>query len=320
MKKSAKIWLIIASLLVIIGAVMFAVSLIAYNGDFSKFATAKYQTNTHEISEEFKDISIDTDTANIVFLPSDDGKCKVECYERENETHFVKVENGTLKITYVDQREWYEYISINFGSTRVTVYLPSAEYSSLRIKEDTGNITLTSDFGFDVIDIKTSTGDVHCDRATAESVKIRTSTGNIELSCIECSSLDLGASTGNITVNDAKCSGDIKIEVSTGNTKLQSVSCKSLTSSGDTGDILLKKVIASEKFSIETDTGDIDFNASDAAEIFVETDTGDVCGTLLSSKVFITETDTGDVDVPKSTVGGRCEITTSTGDIEISIN
>jgi DUF4097 and DUF4098 domain-containing protein YvlB len=320
MKKSAKIWLIIASLLVIIGAVMFAVSLIAYNGDFTKFATAKYQTNMHEISEEFADISIDTDTANIVFLPSDDGKCKVECHERENENHSVKVENGTLKITYVDQREWYEYIGINFGSTRVTIYLPSTEYSSLRIKEDTGNITLTSDFGFDVIDIKTSTGDVHCDRATAESVKIRTSTGNIELIGIECSSLDLGASTGNINVSDAKCSGDIKIEVSTGNTKLQSVSCKSLTSSGDTGDILLKKVIASEKFSIETDTGDIDFNASDAAEIFVETDTGDVCGTLLSSKVFITETDTGDVDVPKSTVGGRCEITTSTGDIEISIN
>jgi hypothetical protein len=45
-----------------------------------------------------------------------------------------------------------------------------------------------------------------------------------------------------------------------------------------------------------------------------------VCGTLLSSKVFIIKTDTGDVDVPKSTVGGRCEITTSTGDVEISIN
>ena len=320
MKKSAKIWLIIASLLVIIGAVMFAVSLIAYNGDFTKFTTAKYQTNTHEISEEFADISIDTDTANIVFLPSDDGKCKVECYERENENHSVEVENGTLKITYVDQREWYEYIGINFGSTRVTVYLPDSEYSSLKIKEDTGNITLTSDFGFDVIDIKTSTGDVHCGRATAESVKIRTSTGNIELIGIECSSLDLGASTGNITVNDAKCSGDIKIEVSTGKTKLIGVSCESLISTGDTGDITLKKVVATEKLSITRSTGDVTFDACDAAEISVKTSTGDVDGTLLSSKVFITDTSTGDVDVPKSTVGGRCEITTSTGDIEISIN
>ena len=318
MKTTTKSWLIAAVLLIIIGAVIFTVSLLVFNGDFTKFDDM--ETKTHEISEQFTDISINTTTANIVFLPSDNGKCVVECYEREKETHTVKVEDGTLKITYVDNREWYEHIGINFASSRVTVYLPSAEYSSLKIKEDTGNITLTSDFGFEVIDIKTSTGDVHCEAATAESVKIRTSTGNIELIGIECSSLDLRASTGNITANDAKCGGDIKIEVSTGNTKLSSVSCKSLTSNGDTGDILLKKVIASEKFSIETDTGDIDFNASDAAEIFVETDTGDVRGTLLSSKVFITETDTGDVDVPKSTEGGRCEITTSTGDIEISVN
>lgn len=319
MSKTAKIWLITAALLVIIGAVVFAAALFAYNGDFSKFSTAKYQTNTHEISEEFTDISIDTDTANIVFLPSDDGKCKVECYERENEKHSVKVENGTLKITYVDEREWYEYIGINIGSSRVSVYLPVGEYSSLKIKESTGNVTLTSDFGFEMIDIKTSTGNVHCDAALAESVKIKTNTGNIEILGVECSSLDLKASTGNITASDIKCAGDIKIEVSTGNTKLSSVSCEILTSKGDTGDILLKKVIASEKFTIETDTGDVDFNACDAAEIFVETDTGNVRGTLLSSKVFITETGTGKIDVPKSTVGGMCEITTSTGDIKISV-
>ncbi len=318
MKTTTKSWLIAAVLLIIIGAVIFTVSLLAFNGDFSKFNNMK--TETHEVTEQFTDISINTTTANIVFLPSDNGKCVVECYEREKETYNVKVEDGTLKITYVDNRAWYEHIGINFASSRVTVYLPSAEYSSLRIKEDTGNITLTSDFGFETIDIKSSTGNVHCEAATAESVKIRTSTGNIELIGIECSSLDVRASTGNITVNDAKCGGDIRIEVSTGNTRLIGVSCKNLTSNGDTGDILLKNVIASEKFSIETDTGDIDFNASDAAEIFVETDTGDVSGTLLSSKVFITETDTGDVDVPKSTSGGRCEITTSTGDIEISVN
>ena len=57
----------------------------------------------------------------------------------------------------------------------------------------------------------------------------------------------------------------------------------------------------------------------DAAEIFVKTDTGDVTGTLLSEKVFVTTTDTGKVEVPRSVSGGRCEITTDTGDIRISI-
>ncbi len=46
---------------------------------------------------------------------------------------------------------------------------------------------------------------------------------------------------------------------------------------------------------------------------------GDVKGTLLSEKAFFAESDTGDIDVPKTNVGGRCEITTDTGDIQIQI-
>ena len=54
-------------------------------------------------------------------------------------------------------------------------------------------------------------------------------------------------------------------------------------------------------------------------EVFITTDTGNVDGSFLTDKVVLTQTDTGDVDVPKLTSGGRCEITTDTGDISISI-
>lgn len=70
---------------------------------------------------------------------------------------------------------------------------------------------------------------------------------------------------------------------------------------------------------MESDTGEVNFEKSDATSIVVRTDTGDVTGTLLSEKVFLTETETGNTDVPKTTAGGTCEITTSTGDIEIEI-
>lgn len=81
----------------------------------------------------------------------------------------------------------------------------------------------------------------------------------------------------------------------------------------------MKNVISKEKFSIERSTGDVMFDSCDAAEILVKTDTGDIKGSLLSDKVFITQTDTGSVDVPKTVIGGKCEITTDTGDIRIKI-
>ena len=50
------------------------------------------------------------------------------------------------------------------------------------------------------------------------------------------------------------------------------------------------------------------------------TDTGDVRGSLLSEKVFIVNTDTGRKEVPDTITGGRCEITTDTGDVKITID
>ena len=79
-------------------------------------------------------------------------------------------------------------------------------------------------------------------------------------------------------------------------------------------------MIAAETFSIERNTGDVSFDGSDATEIFVKTTTGQVKGSLLTDKVFVAQTDTGHVDVPKTTTGGRCEITTDTGNVEIELD
>ncbi len=212
------------------------------------------------------------------------------------------------------------HIGLNFGSPRITVYLSKAEYASLLIRENTGDIEIPKGFTFKDVDISLSMGDSDFCASASDGIKIKTSTGDIRAENISAGALDLSVSTGKVTVSDATCEGDVKIGVSTGDATLTGVSCKSVTSSGSTGDISLNHVIATERFSIERSTGDVKFDGSDAAEIFVKTDTGDVTGSLLTDKVFITQTDTGDVDVPKTATGGRCEITTDTGAVRIKID
>ena len=129
----------------------------------------------------------------------------------------------------------------------------------------------------------------------------------------------LSVSTGRINVENLTCEENINIKVSTGEVRLDNVSCRNLSSNGSTGDITLKSVVASGSFDIKRSTGDIKFDAADAAEITVKTDTGYVKGTLLSSKIFYVNSDTGKIEVPKSTKGGICEITTDTGDVVIGI-
>ena len=77
--------------------------------------------------------------------------------------------------------------------------------------------------------------------------------------------------------------------------------------------------MATGRFEIKRSTGKVIFEDCDAAEIFIKTSTGKVKGSLLSEKIFIIETNTGRVDVPKTLTGGRCEISTDTGNIFVEI-
>jgi len=321
MSKVAKIWLIVASSLVVAGIIIFGAVMSILKWDFLKLSTAKYERNSYEIAESFHNISINTDTADVAFLLSEDGQCKVVCHENEKEKHQVTVQNDTLVINNTNNKKWYDHIhiGINFETTKITVYLPASEYRSLNIKESTGDVEISENFKFENIDIIASTGDIKNFASVSDSLKIKTSTGKINVSGISAGSIDLSVTTGNIEASDIKCEGDVNIKVSTGKTKLTNVECENIISNGTTGDIILNNVISSGKISIERDTGDLKFDSCDAKEIRVVTDTGDVKGSLLSEKVFVVHTDTGRKDVPKTTSGGICEITTDTGDIIINI-
>ncbi len=319
MNKIHIIWLAAAVVLIILGIFMSASALGMNGWDFTKLGTVKYVTNTHNLGEEFTNIFFDTDTADILFVPSGDGKCKVVCHEPENQKHTVSVSGDTLTVSVRDQRKWYEYIGISFGSPKITVYLPESEYGNLHIRESTGDVEISEDFTFDGIDIAASTGDVKCFASASGNIKIKLSTGDILVDGVSSAGLDMSVSTGRVSVSHINCGGDVKLHVTTGKAKLSNIACRNFISDGDTGSVNLENVIASGKFDIERSTGDVKFDGCDAAEIFVETDTGDVTGSLLSDKMFIVETDTGRIDVPRSVNGGRCEIDTDTGDIKLCI-
>ena len=319
MLRTRKFWMLMAALLVVAGLGLFAVAMTANGWQFNKLSTDSYETNTYTIADPFDSIYLNTDTADIVFVPSTDGECKVVCYEPENARHSVTLEGSALTVKKADRQEWYAHIGIHSETPRIQVFLPAGDYMALTVREDTGDIRIPADFRFASLDIETSTGDVATAASAAGLLKIATSTGHIRLENASAGSVDLSVSTGRVAVENVTCVGDLSLEVSTGESILSNVSCETFTTTGDTGELELKSVIATGTFSITRTTGDVEFDRCDAKEITIETDTGDVEGSFLSPKIFFIETDTGDVHVPKSTTGGACSVTTSTGDIELDI-
>ena len=261
MKKTTKVWLIIGTSLFLAGSILFTIVMSVSNWDFRKISTREYQTKEYFIEENYQNISIEADEADITFLFSEDDKTKVVCYEQTVETYAVTVTNNTLVINVQEKKKnFLDYIQINFQTPKITIILPQKEYNE--------------------ISIKTSTGDVFVKNLCVKTVDISVSTGDIELS---------------------------------------SITCDNLISNGSTGDVYLKNVIATQQIYIQRNTGDVEFESCDGAEIFIKTSTGDVEGDFLTGKDFIVKSSTGDIEVPKNSAGGKCEITTSTGDVEIEI-
>lgn len=319
MKTAKKVWLIVAGALVLLGALLFVGVLALNHWDLSRFG-AGYETRTVEIREDFDRISLRVDSEDIRFAVSEDGICRVAFYEKEDAAHTAAVLDHTLSIEQADSGNWFDSFSLfRFDSPRITVYLPQTEYAALRIDAGTGDIEIPADFRFGQLDVKVSTGDVTCRASASGSMKLEASTGKIRVENASAGELALSVSTGRAELCSVDCAGALDVHVTTGDASLTDVRCRSLASTGSTGDLTLDRVIAAQTLTVERSTGDVKLTACDAGELAIQTTTGDVTGSLLSGKVFIVKSDTGDVSVPETITGGKCKITTHTGDIKITI-
>ena len=318
--RHTKAWLIAATALVIVGCLIFVGVMMTIHWDFSKLSEDKYEMNTYEIAEEFENIFISTDTADILFVLSEGLQTEVHCRELKNMKHRVTVEDGTLRIAVEDTRKWYEHISLFSGKVSLTLYLPEQTYEALHLKTDTGDVQIPADFTFRSMDVSASTGDLLVGASARETLRLRTSTGDILVGQITAGAMDLQVSTGTLRLEKVDCRGDISMTISTGKTELTDILCRNLTATGTTGDITLENVLAEGKLSVERSTGSVKLANCDAAELYLRTSTGDVEGSLRTQKIFLTRTSTGSVHTPQSLTGGKCEIITGTGDISITVS
>ncbi len=90
MRNRTKFWLVVAGILILVGGILFTIALQKCGWDFTNLSTTQLESNTYEITESFSNISIHTVTADLVFIPSDDDMCKVECYEKTTDKHTVE--------------------------------------------------------------------------------------------------------------------------------------------------------------------------------------------------------------------------------------
>ena len=313
MKKVVLVLIITGSALLVTGGAITAIGYAAGQG-------VKIETQEYENLEAFDNINADLTVAEFEIKPSTDGTRKVVVDETRYDQHTVEVKDNALSIKGVDKRKWYEHIfNWSFGKVKVTVYMPTGEYDSFKVKDGTGSIIVPASYTFNTFEAKVSTGSVKSSAIVNDEVKIETSTGSTELKDVTAKKMSVKSSTGSLVLKNVDVEEDITANASTGSIVLESTKCHDLTAHNSTGSIRLTNVLVTNHIEASNSTGGVKMVDSDANTLNIKTSSGSVNLTLLSDKVFYATSNSGSVKVPKSTTGGMCEIHTSSGSIRAEI-
>ena len=319
MKKRTIVALIVAAVLIFAGGLLLVLGL-SYAGSSNDLEPGLVSQEAI-LPETFDGVKIDTKDCNVKFVAYNadvDARVTVTG-EPESVSHSIRVEDGILNIEMIDHRKWTDYIGVFhiFDRTEmmeITVYLPAAEYDSLQVRTDTGDIALPQVPCFLEVQLRSDTGDINCVGVSTDVLNCMTSTGEISVQNSVPNVMKLQSGTGDLQLS-VIAADEIHLKTNTGEVEVRKVDAQMFTCSSETGKVELKQVIATDYLQVKTDTGNVQIDESDADQVNIETGTGNVTGHFLTPKYFNAHSDTGNVKVPEGREGGECLIQTDTGNI-----
>ena len=263
----AKIFVVCGLIVLTAALVLFIAGMSAANWDFSKLSTVQYSVLTFEQTDEsIQSIDVRYQNADIAVTISPDAEKIAVKYPVRTDADgkqtavTLKTEDGTLYIAESDDN--FQPVSWFFGSIPpVEIVLPAAEYSSLHLQTDTGDIELSGISAAAGIAATADTGDIRLsDVSAAQKITLKSDVGDLTLNSVSAAEIEADADTGNIAVSG--------------------IAADAITLAADTGDI--RGTLAGKQndytISVQTGTGssNLQSGGSGANRLTASTDVGDI--------------------------------------------
>ena len=290
MTKKLKIILISAAALILLGGIIFLISLAA--GGFSASGLSSTKT-VNRVYNETPDntinyIIIDYEIADVNIVFGDALSVSYsELYTKGGELIsdvFVSDTGGNLSIR--ERIRHLKNIGLNASSPKITITLPRDRALSLNIDTDLGDVRFNGEGG------------------NAEYVVISTDNGDVDMKNVNAEKINISAENGSIEVESLLANGIIKLDTENGDIDISgSITASIFEADAEKGDISNERgLITANTVNLSASLGDIDaILAGSAADYTVRVEKG-----IGSSNI-------------KSSSGGdkRLEVECELGDIEI---
>ena len=275
----------------------------------------------YSLEDNITDIKVNLLSRDIIFKHIEPGeKSKAEWYEKDGQEVRVEVNDGVLTVTEYNSETLTDALRLNNRNNLITVTLPNADFNLLNAVTKSGDVSVSAGTVFNDIEVKTSSGEISSEGNFLNSIKVDSSSGDIGFSNAQAGKLVLKTGSGDITLKNLENeTGEINISTASGDITAQDIDCNFLTVFTEAGECSLEKVLSEVDLNITTSSGEVDIDKSDSNFIKIKTGSGSVNAGFITDKVFTATSENGSVSVPESKAGGKCDITSTDGDINVRI-
>ena len=125
MKKSTKIWILIAGACMGVGILLCIIAVFVAGFQFSKLDTTEKKEEKHYTisSDNIKNLTVSTAATDVEVRPGSSPDIEITCYENKKEYFDIETVEDSLNITEKNKEKWF-HIQISFLLFRVCLLLP----------------------------------------------------------------------------------------------------------------------------------------------------------------------------------------------------
>jgi DUF4097 and DUF4098 domain-containing protein YvlB len=314
MKRSTRVYLILAAVLLVLGLVLGAVGyILGAVDDIRAGANADaQQTSFSRSPDSVQEIQLELSSDDIIILPSKDNNLHISYpsdgnYAYDTETDTVTGQNTLVFYQLPDEGSFLSHFSFNFT-------------------KNTGAITLALPEGYSgSITCAVTSGHISAEGISLGQVQISTSSGDVELTdCRVSGSMDLNSVSGELRLSETQVSGALTCETTSGDVELENLQLHGVTVLETvSGELELEDCAVSDTLSLSSTSGEIDLgDTAVLGDLTADSISGDISLLLSGSpkhRFVDISTVSGDISTFGGDPNGQSSISASStsGDIYI---
>lgn len=272
--KKVKKSILIATLSIVAGVLLFVIGMSVVGWDFQKFDATEYTAKRYEAQsgERITEISLDVSSFPIVVKAGD--AVSLDYYEADNSEVSVSAEGGTLKVVEKYKFDPFRTGLFNFSRHNHKFVLTVPDNSDIVLKgancdiEATGitlgefNLNVTNldmvftDCAFGAISVNSTNIDMTFVRCSAPALNINSTNADIELDNCNVPAVAVNATNADVDIKNTTAQ-NIKLTATNGDYSLRSVAVDRLSLDAVNLDADITIVGKRAEYTVDTDGDDL---------------------------------------------------------------